>query len=239
MRRGDIAHIDDAEADARRAGQLAGEQLREDLDRGGEVPAHHRAQHSGGVDGGQLKALAFAVHVFPGGALGDGLGAGIGGIVGEVAGIRPVFLGQQFRARVAPAIRDGGHRGGHHDPLHAGLLRSCQYTDRAVAGGRDQLVMVLGQVGRDGGGDVLDIVHALAGLGPARIGGEIGGADGDADILARIGAQRLVEGIGLGGRPRRAGNLVPRLDQLVDDMAGNEAGGAGDEDFGHLGCSVL
>ena len=86
MQVGDIAHIDEAEAQARQAGHPAGQQALHDLDGVGKVAAEDRPQHHGGIDdrqsrnGGRAPGRASwgGLHQIPGGALGQGLGAGIG-----------------------------------------------------------------------------------------------------------------------------------------------------------------
>ena len=57
---GDVADVDDAEGHPREPGHRAVEQPLDELDRGREVRAEHRAEDAHRIDDGELEAAALA-----------------------------------------------------------------------------------------------------------------------------------------------------------------------------------
>ncbi len=134
---------------------------------------------------------------------------------------------------------DGGEGGGEHDALHARIARGAQGPERAVAGGDDQLVLVLRYAGRNRRGDMEHVVAPGGGFGPTVIRHEIRSEEGEAGT--GLGAARLehLADFRLAGKvAHRGADLVALFQQLQDAVRADEAGAAGDEDCGHGGSPV-
>jgi hypothetical protein len=84
MQVGDVAHVDDAEAQSWQAGHSAGQQAFHDLDGLGKVATEDRPEHHGGIHGGERRGTARGTNQIPGGSLGQGLGAGVSTYLGIV-----------------------------------------------------------------------------------------------------------------------------------------------------------
>jgi hypothetical protein len=128
-------------------------------------------------------------------------------------------------------VADGGDRGGHDDPLDVRGQRRLDHAQGAVAGRDDQVVWVLGLLGRERRRDVQHVVTARDGLGPAVVGAEVGGGDGqviarvDAGPLDRRAHRRLARDV-----PDRRADLMAAPQQLGDAPAAEETRPSGDED---------
>ena len=108
MQVGDVAHVHDAEAQARQAGHPARQQAFDELDRWGIVPAENRAEHHGRIDRGESRGAVRGADQIPCGTLGHGLGARIGADPGIVE-ISPYGFVRQ--AHAAAAARGGRRHG--------------------------------------------------------------------------------------------------------------------------------
>ena len=227
---GDVADVDEGEAELRDRRHVAGDQAVDRLDREGVVVVQDGADDRPGLDRRQALLVAGLLDQVPGGALGDRLRAGVGGLRGVVA-VGPVGLGVGAGLARLVGRAGGGDRGGHHDPLGAGLQRHAQHPQRPVAGGDDEVVRVVGLHRRERRGDVQDVAAVRDRRRPALVGGEVGD-----DHLERVAAV----GAGLGqGRPQSrlalqvadgGADVVAALEQLDDAPASEEAGAAADED---------
>jgi len=129
---------------------------------------------------------------------------------------------------------------GQDDALDAGVARGPQHSQRTVDGRPDQVVLVLGLGEREGGGNVLDIVASGDCLGPASILVEIGGGEGQPVEIFRPGLrERIAHRLFLGQRPHRRAHIVPRLEQLQDDVPADKARSTRDQNDAHRSPSVL
>jgi len=135
------------------------------------------------------------------------------------------------------AIADRREGRGLHDALHAGVTRGAQHAERAVDRRADQFVLVLGLGDREGGGDMLDIVASRDRLCPAIVLLEIGRGEGQPVEIGRAGAgERVAHRLLLGQRAHGSPHLVPRFQQLQDDMPADEAGSPSHQNLAHLGA---
>jgi hypothetical protein len=130
---------------------------------------------------------------------------------------------------MAIADRSEGRR--DHDSLHAGIARCPQHPQRAFARRPDQLVLVFGLRGREGRGDVVDIVAPCHRLGPAIVLFQIGGEEGEP--IARVGARRGERRAHFGFARQiahRGADPMPRFEEFEDHMASDEARAACHQD---------
>jgi len=105
------------------------------------VGAEGGAEDADGVDDGELESIAFACDEIPGGALGESLRLGVSSDAGA-AEIRPVPLIEGRSARLL-TIADGDEGRGEDDPLDASVAGGAENAEGAVAGGDDELVLML------------------------------------------------------------------------------------------------
>ncbi len=173
---GDVAHVDQVEADPRRAGH-PGEQALHDFERGRAVGAAHRPEDGAGVDDGQALGLAHLLDQIPGRPLGDRLRARIGR-QRRIVEVGPVRL-VQAPPRCLGAATDGRDRRGDDDPRGAGPQGSAEHPQGSLPRRHDQLVRVLRLHQGKGRGDVQDVVAAGHRLVPARVAEQVRGEDGD------------------------------------------------------------
>ena len=131
-------------------------------------------EHADRIDDGEFEA-AFLNHEIPGRALGERLRLGVGADAAH-AQIGPARL-VEWRGLLLVTVADGGEGRGQHRPPNAGRARGLQHPQRPVAGGNDELVLVLRHAEWKGRGDVQHEVAAGDRLRPAGVAQKIGGGE--------------------------------------------------------------
>ena len=124
-------------------------------------------------------------------------------------------------------------RGQHHAP-DARVARGAQHAQGPRPRRSDELLLVAGQLRRERRRHVQDVVAPGDRLGPAAVGGQIGG--GERQPLARLDAARPHGGahlVGAGQAAHGGAHLVPRAEQLHHAMTGDEARAAGHQHLAH------
>jgi hypothetical protein len=222
MQVGDVAHIDDVEAEPWDAGNLSGHQPLDDLDGLRKVAAHDGSEDERRIDCREGRRAAGGGDEVPSAALGNGFGLGVG--VGT--GIGGVGPGRLVAGAIGRAVGWTGrrHRRSHHHPLHARLDRRLERPSRAVSGGDDQIVRVLGHRHTEWRGDVDHVIAALGGGVPARVAGEVRGME--AQAIKGVGRRRqggahraLAREVSDGG-PNRISLLQQGDDAVAADVTG-------------------
>lgn len=221
VERGNVAHVDDREAEIGRHRHRARQQLLHQLDRGREVAAVDRAQHHAGIDRDEFHIAPLSRDPFARGALGDGLGLDVGVGVG-VVDVGPAALVEGVGAAV-DAIDHRSGRGGLDEASDPRRLGEAQRAQRALARGDDQVVLMAGGLRGDRRGDMGDMGAAGHGLGPAAIGHELGFEQPEGGGR-RIAEPRAQSGLAFRHVADRAVHRPAARQQLPDQLPGDVAG---------------
>ena len=133
------------------------------------------------------------------------------------------------------AVVDRAARRGEHHALDLRVARRLQHAQRAVARRHDQLVFVLRRGGRHRRRDVDHVVAAGHGLAPAVVVKQVRLEERQAVVAANsAGRDRRPDlTLALSAAHRRT-DVVPCLEQLHDDVTGNEPGASRDENHAHV-----
>ena len=102
------------------------------------------------------------------------------------------------RARLGGVADRGEGRGEHHPP-GARVARGAQHAQGALPSGDDQLVGILRLGGRDGRGDVVDLVDPGHDGLPAVVGHQVGRNDLEAGVVRVSAAHRGAQAVLAGG----------------------------------------
>ena len=221
MKVGNVAHVDDAEADVGTHRHLALEQLFHDLDRRRQIVGQQRAEYRGGVYRGEFHVAALRRHPIARRALGDGFRARIGHDR-RIIEVRPIGFAVDAAA-VAMPIGDRRHRRGQNEAPHPCRPRETQRAQRAFARRNNQFIGVLGNPQRKGRSDMRDMTASGDRLRPAQIMLQIGREESEAIVVD--GQPPAHFGLALQAAHRRV-NRPAIVDQLPDQEAGNIAAAA-------------
>ena len=228
MRVGHVTDVSDPERLSRRLRELPGQQADDEFRGAADARAEERPEDAGRVEHDQLRPSA--VDVVPGGALSDHLRERVRRE--RLARLRPVRLGPRSTHR--PSVPDRRERRRQHNAPYAASPRRRQHPQRALAGGDDEVVRVLGLRQRDRRRHVQHAVAAGNRLGPAEVVHQVGGHELDARRSGatlchhrsdRVGANQVADG--------RA-HIVARSECSDDRVRPEVAGATGHENLAHL-----
>ncbi len=118
-----------------------------------------------------------------------------------------------------------------HHPRNAGVARRTHHPHRALPRRDDHVVLVVDRTQVHGRGDVQHAVHPADGLRPAGVAEEVGRHERQRLLVRHTGSsQTRTRGLLPVVRPDGGAHLVSAVEELQDDVPGDEAGAAGDEE---------
>ena len=127
------------------------------------------------------------------------------------------------------AVADGGEGTGQDDAFDFRVAGGAEEAEGAFAGWDDEFVFVFRDFQGKGRGDVEDVVATGGGFGPALVGQEVGGGEGQA--AGRVRASGFEHGADLWFTIERTdgrADAVASVQELEDAVGCDESGASGD-----------